>query len=67
MRLRGKTNRGKNVVQRDGSFWCLIQNNPSVICFNGRPGLFIVPAGEGKLSASRWIETHNDPDFEVLS
>lgn len=65
MKLRGKTNRGKNVIQRDGMFWRIIQNNPSVVCFNGRPGLFIAP--QGNISGARWIETHNDADFEVLS
>ena len=66
MILKGKTQKGKNVVQRDGAEWRIERADPSVACFDGRPGLFIVPVGHVEPSrATRWIEPNNDEHFEI--
>jgi hypothetical protein len=66
MILVGKTNKGKNVVQRDGAEWSIIRTETNCICFNGQPGTFIEPVTGDKARASRWIQFPFDPDFELL-
>jgi hypothetical protein len=61
MLLKGKSQKGKNVIQRDGSVWIVVRSSASVQCFNGDSGFLIQPIDSP--DKSRWIREKNDADF----
>ena len=64
--LIGKTQKGKNVIARDGKDWQIVKSCDFVPCLGNKPGLLITPKGKKRLSrGSRWIETNGGNDFEV--
>lgn len=62
MLLKGKTQKGKNVVQRDGAVWVVVRSSASLPCFNGDSGFLVQPIDNPE--KSRWIREVNDTDFE---
>ena len=64
MRLTGKTQKGKNRIREHGDLWVLLKTRDSVL-FDTKPGqwFLIAPCNNG--SASRWIHSINDRDFEI--
>lgn len=68
IKLKGKTQKGKNRVREHGENWEVIRECDSVI-FSNEPGPwgFIVPEGQDRADkGSRWINLRDDKDFEIL-
>ena len=67
MILKGKTQKGRNVIQRDGKRWEVKRMSSHVLCFDGRPGWLIAPVSTtaGCSRQWRWIETRNDANFTI--
>ena len=64
MILTGKTQKGKNIIQRDGKAWKVIRSSASLECFNGDAGFLIEPIdGDDLVDQSRWIREVNDENF----
>lgn len=61
MLLKGKTQKGKNVIQRDGNTWIVVRSSASLPCFNGDSGFLIQPIDCPE--KARWIREKNDVDF----
>ena len=66
MILKGITQKGKNRIREHGEFWVLVRTSDSVI-FNSLPGQWFLVAPCNNGSASRWIHSTNDKDFEIIS
>lgn len=65
--LKGKTQRGKNVVQRDGARWWTCGARVKVQCLDNGPGLLIAPEGSTRADrASRWVPPGGGKDFEII-
>lgn len=67
IRLKGKTQRGKNRVREHSSEWIVLAETEKVL-FNPAKGnwLFIAPVGKDQSDkSSRWIRAMDDPDFEI--
>ena len=61
MILTGTTQKGKNVIQRDGNAWIVVRSSASVICFGGDAGFLIQPIDQPE--KSRWIREVGDEHF----
>jgi len=65
--LKGRTQKGKNVVQRDGSEWWTCGARARVQCLDNGPGLLIAPKGCTRAHrAARWIAPDGGEHFEVI-
>ncbi len=67
IRLKGKTQKGKNRVREHSDKWVVFAETDKVL-FNPQVGgwLFITPVGKSQDDkASRWIRAVDDPDFEI--
>ena len=68
--LKGKTRKGKNRIKEWGKKWLVIEQRPSVECYNMEPGTLLEPAnppeGRSPTVGRRWIRTLGDADFEVI-
>ena len=68
IRLKGKSQKGKNRVRENGETWMVFAETDKVL-FNPQPGLWLFVSPEGKdqdNKASRWIHGVSDIDFEVV-
>jgi hypothetical protein len=69
IKLKGKSNKGKQLLKKLGVDWVIVERHDSCQCFDGRRGWLIAPIdatiGE-KFDSMRWIEPINDKDFEVI-
>ena len=64
--LKGKTQKGKNVVQRDGSEWWACGASVKVQCLDNGPGLIIAPINCSRgHRAARWIKPDGGEHFEI--
>lgn len=59
LRLKGKTLRGKNRINRGGEFWIVAGNNP-------RFGLFLESVAVGRRECF-WMQAPSDPHVEVVA
>jgi hypothetical protein len=60
LKLKGRTQKGKNKVTNEGELWSLLQIKQNVPCVNG-PAMMI---GSDK-GDMRWVQQTNDPDFTI--
>lgn len=68
VRLRGKTQKGKNRIRTHGEMWTVLAETDRVL-FNPETGnwLFVAPVGESQdHKASRWLHGATDSDFELF-
>lgn len=69
IRLKGKTQKGKNRVREHGEFWSVFAETDHVLFRQDMvgPWIFISPQGKDQThKASRWIHATTDIDFEVF-
>jgi len=69
IRLKGKTQKGKNRVRENGETWTVFAETDRVLFApnNVGPWLFISPDGKNQDDkTSRWINGLNDVDFEIV-
>ena len=69
IRLKGKSQKGKNRVREQGELWSVFAETDRVLFSAGKvgPWLFIAPAGKNQDDkSSRWIHATNDLDFDVI-
>ncbi|CAB4196642.1 hypothetical protein UFOVP1290_162 [uncultured Caudovirales phage] len=64
MKLRGRTNKGKNRIRELGEDWILVKESETVSFSSERGWLMIQPISNP--DKGRWILSKNDPDFEVV-
>ena len=68
IRLKGKSQKGKNRVREQGETWCVFAETDKVL-FNPLPGLWLFVSPEGKdqnHKASRWVHGLTDVDFDII-
>lgn len=68
IRLKGKSQKGKNRVREHGELWAVFAETDRVLFSAGAAGpwLFIAPADKDQThKSSRWIHGLNDLDFEM--
>lgn len=64
LRLKGKTQKGKNRVRELGNEWELVERRDSVLFSQEKgPWLLVVPVSNPE--KPRWIHENNDVDFEI--
>ena len=66
IRLKGKTQKGKNRVREHGEMWTVLAVTDHVLFSSDRTGPWLFVAPEGKTQddkASRWIHRLDDLDF----
>jgi len=69
IRLKGKTQKGKNRVREHGEMWSVLAVTDHVLFSNDSAGpwLFITPEGKTQNDkASRWIHGLQDVDFDLF-
>lgn len=69
IRLKGKTQKGKNRVSELGDLWSVMAETDAVLFAPSSKGpwMHIVPFGRSHDDkASRWIHGLNDLDFEIV-
>lgn len=69
IRLKGKSQKGKNRVRENGEMWFVFAETDRVLFAKGSPGpwLFVAPVGESQdHKASRWLHGATDSDFELF-
>lgn len=69
IRLKGKTQKGKNRVREHGEFWFVFAETDHVLFAKDKAGpwLFISPMGKDQNhKSSRWIHGNSDSDFELF-
>lgn len=66
MKLKGKTQKGKNRIRENGDEWFLERTADSVM-FDPRPGPWGLFAPKNNSEKSRWIHLFHDHDFEILN
>lgn len=66
MKLKGKTQKGKNRIRECGDVWFLERTADSVL-FDPRPGPWGLVTPESNKEKSRWIHMIHDTDFEIVS
>ena len=64
IRLKGKTNHGKNRVREQGEIWEIIRLNPTVGFKTKAPGPFMLLQATTSINM-RWVSTVNDDNFSV--
>lgn len=70
IRLRGKSQKGKNRVRENGEVWTVLAEVDTILFAPSEfgPWLFIAPQGCGHLhKASRWIRKSADTDFDIVT
>lgn len=68
LKLKGKTQKGKNRVRENGEFWEVFEVREKVI-FSPVVGNWasIAPQGKDRFDkASRWVNLKDDVDFEII-
>lgn len=68
IRLKGKTQKGKNRVREHGEMWTVLAETDKVLFkpSSSGPWLFAAPAGKNQDDkASRWIHGLTDLDFDI--
>ena len=69
IRLKGKTQKGKNRVREHGEMWTVLAETETVLFAPSSKGpwLFAAPVGKNQDDkASRWIHGLNDLNFDVI-
>jgi len=69
IRLKGKTQKGKNRIREHGEFWFVFAETDHVLFAKDKAGpwLFVAPAEKNQNDkSSRWIHSTNDLDFDVF-
>lgn len=64
MKLRGRTNKGKNRIRELGEDWILVKESETVSFSSERGWLMVQPVTNP--DKGRWILAKNDPDFEIV-
>jgi len=65
MKLRGKTQKGKNRIRELGDHWLVAAERDSVL-FDSRPGPWLLVFPVGIPEKARWIHGTHDNHFEIL-
>ncbi len=68
IKLRGKTQKGKNRIRENGEFWTVLAATDHVLFSPDKKGpwVFIAPMGRKQDDkAARWVHTTDDVDFVV--
>lgn len=68
IRLKGKTQKGKNRVREHGDEWVVLAVTDTVLFQPSKKGpwLFLSPLGKNQDDkASRWVKLEDDHDFEI--
>lgn len=69
IRLKGKSQKGKNRIREHGDRWTVLAETSSVLFSPEKPGPWIficVGGGNQNDKSSRWIHALNDEDFIIL-
>ncbi len=70
IRLKGKTQKGKNRVREHGEMWVVFAECETVLFAPSKKGpwLFLSPLGKNQDDkASRWVKSTDDVDFDVFN
>lgn len=68
IRLKGRSQKGKNRIREHGETWTVWAETEKVL-FNPQKGpwLFVSPDGKNQDDkSSRWVHADNDLDFDVI-
>lgn len=69
IRLKGKSQKGKNRIREQGETWCVFAVTDHVLFNKGAvgPWLFVSPEGKDQNhKASRWVHGLTDVDFDII-
>jgi hypothetical protein len=69
IRLKGKTQKGRNRVREHGEMWSVFAETDKVLFSVSRKGPWLFISPEGKTQdhkASRWIHGADDEDFDLF-
>ena len=69
VRLKGRSQKGKNRVRDHGEMWTVLAEADRVLFAPSNPGPWLFVAAEGcdqNHKSSRWVKTAGDADFEVV-
>jgi hypothetical protein len=65
VKLVAKTKKGKQRIKQHGAWWVVVSLGTPACC-NDEPAVMVKPLDVHSTSDLRWIQTFDDPDFEIV-